>query len=232
LAAEYLRSWPFRIEGALLVVGAVIAFARPGEWRLFLAWPMLYALAYVALGMPRYFWYYVPLVPATVFLSALAIRSIYAWLAAGGTGAPALALSVVLTAVQTYGHADRVLRLSRQAASLPLAYRAVGEWIAGHTPPEASVGALEVGIIGYYADRRMVDFAGLVQPDVARHLEAGSTYDDAAVWAIGAYRPDYVVVERRLLPALAQTITDTCAVVARFIGSGDTSLVIYGCGVG
>ena len=41
-------------------------------------------------------------------------------------------------------------------------YRAAGEWLQENTSPEDKVGAMEVGIIGYYARRPMVDFAGLI----------------------------------------------------------------------
>ena len=41
-------------------------------------------------------------------------------------------------------------------------YGVVGDWLQDHTPPHATVGTLEVGIIGYYSQRSMVDFAGLI----------------------------------------------------------------------
>jgi hypothetical protein len=82
-------------------------------------------------------------------------------------------------------------------------YQELGRWLAANTPSQATVGALEVGIVGYYANRTMIGFAGLVQPEVARHLDAGTSYQDSATWAIQAYQPDYVALHRPAFAALA-----------------------------
>ncbi|MHB0875266.1 MAG: DUF2079 domain-containing protein [Anaerolineae bacterium] len=232
LVGGYLRSWGYRLEASLLLVGFVAAVAARREWRLFLAWPLLYALAYTALGVPRYFWYYVPLVPATVLLLAIAMRSIFRRARQEWRMGPALMLSLVLLTVLVYSHGDHMARLAAAPASTAIVNRAAGEWLAAHTPPGASVGALEVGIVGYYGGRHMVDFAGLVQPEVASRFDAGSTYEEAAQWAVQAYRPDYVVVARNRLPGLAHEVASRCVVAARFVGSADAGLVVYRCSSG
>jgi hypothetical protein len=73
-------------------------------------------------------------------------------------------------------------------------YQEIGHWLKVHTEPEATVGALEVGIIGYYGERTMVDFAGLLQPEVSQQLARTSTYQDTTAWAIQRYVPDYVLL--------------------------------------
>ncbi len=79
-------------------------------------------------------------------------------------------------------------------------YQEVGEWLFANTPADASVGTLEVGIIGYYAQRPMIDFAGLLQPDVVQVFRPDATYDDTAQWAIEHHRPDYLVLQVGVLP--------------------------------
>jgi hypothetical protein len=68
-------------------------------------------------------------------------------------------------------------------------YEQAGRWLADHTPPDAVVGVTEVGIMGYYAGRPMVDFLGLLEPDVAEALGRGDLY-----WALLRYQPDYLVL--------------------------------------
>jgi hypothetical protein len=41
-----------------------------------------------------------------------------------------------------------------------------------------------VGIIGYYAQQPMIDFAGLIQPEIAVQLGQTGSYSAAASWAI------------------------------------------------
>ncbi len=83
-------------------------------------------------------------------------------------------------------------------------YRVVGVWLRADAPPDASIGTLEVGIIGYYAERRMIDFAGLLQPDTAHQLTPTTTYEDAAIWAFERYQPDYLALQQGIFPRLEQ----------------------------
>ena len=120
----------------------------------------------------------------------------------GGTGAASAAglIALALLFPQTAGVRYFV---QHRDSRLP-SYQAAGEWLRAHTSPDASVGALEVGIIGYYAQRRMIDFAGLLQPQVALRFTPDSTYDDVAIWAIQHFQPNYIVFRQEALPRLAQ----------------------------
>jgi hypothetical protein len=111
-------------------------------------------------------------------------------------------------------------------------YQAAGEWLRAHTPPGSSVGTLEVGVIGYYAQRRMIDFAGLLQPQVALRLLPDTTYDDAAIWAFQQYQPDYLVLRRDSLPRFEHdsALQERCRLVYSLSDSGyATPLEIYAC---
>ena len=112
-------------------------------------------------------------------------------------------------------------------------YRAAGNWLAENTPHDASVGALEVGIIGFFAQRPMIDFAGLIQPEVAGRFNYGSTYEDAAVWAVKEFRPDYLVLFADAFPSLDQEyVAESCKLVSGFQRKDvilSTPLIIYDC---
>lgn len=182
-------------------------------WLLLLGWSALYAIGYTLLGVSGYFWYYVPLVPAFVALVALGIDYVAhaaahplqhithrsARLITGG-----IAAAVLVALVTAY--AARLPSVRAAGAGREAVYRRAGTWLRDNTPPDASAGTLEVGIIGYYAGRTMIDFAGLLQPDVARILGPNSTYDDAALYANERYRPDYLVLQRGVLPKLEASI--------------------------
>ena len=68
-------------------------------------------------------------------------------------------------------------------------YAQAGRWLRENTPPEALVGVTEVGVMGYYAERPMLDFLGLLEPDVAEALARGDLY-----WALLRYQPDYLAL--------------------------------------
>jgi hypothetical protein len=48
---------------------------------------------------------------------------------------------------------------------------------------------MEVGIMGFYAGRPMLDFAGLTRPATVRALARGDMF-----WSIAHYQPDYLVL--------------------------------------
>jgi arabinofuranosyltransferase len=43
---------------------------------------------------------------------------------------------------------------------------AAAKWVSQNTEPDAIVAAHDIGALGYYGDRRLVDLAGLISPDV------------------------------------------------------------------
>jgi hypothetical protein len=112
-------------------------------------------------------------------------------------------------------------------------YRAAGEWLAENTPKEATIGALEVGIIGYYAQRTMIDFAGLIQPKVAEQFAYDKTYQDAAIWAVSEYQPDFVLIPSKSFPRLINGyLTSLCKIVHRFDGiehNFSSDILIFDC---
>jgi hypothetical protein len=217
---------------------------------LLLSWTALYFIAYSVLGVSRYFWYYAPLVPGYIALIGLGLEAIAHLVKTGSLkslsqalsetqseNAPdppaaqaqrsasrqriALSLVGVLLVSLTVAQLVDVYKLSITPDSRAAAYRAVGEWLRDNTPPDSLVSSLEIGIIGYYADRRMVDFAGLLQPEVAQRLHNSPTYEDAAIWAATNYSPDYVVLVKGDLRALKQGYLDEYCRVEKHFQSND-----------
>jgi hypothetical protein len=40
------------------------------------------------------------------------------------------------------------------------------DWMRVNTPPESAVASVDIGILGYYSDRRVIDLTGLINPDI------------------------------------------------------------------
>jgi hypothetical protein len=187
----------YGLHAALALVGLVSVLRKAHHWLPLMMWTGLYFLAFTFLAVSSYPWYYAPLVPAffvlvaegTIALSRLLLRiKLPRTLQMGLVGL----LLVVLLAPQLTGTA----RIGWQPDPRLEINREIGQWLEVHTPSQATIGALEVGIIGYYAQRPMIDFSGLVQPNVARQFGPSTTYQDSATWAIQTYWPDYVVLHQ------------------------------------
>lgn len=165
-----------------------------GGWAIpLLLWPLLHLTLYQILSVASYDWYYAPLMLGVSLLVALGIREASYWLALlllGERGWLSVALACLLLSPILFIQLGGDLRL---LSTLPDAkaetYQQVGLWIRANTPNDATVAVMEVGIIGYYAERRMVDFLGLLRPEVARALGRRDIF-----WSISHYRPDYLVL--------------------------------------
>ena len=229
---DYWRYPVYRGHFVLAAGGLLYGLARRHLWLLIVGWSLLYVAAYSALGVTSYFWYYGPVIPGFIALIGLGVQALHQLIArladlrvaAGAAGLVALALLYPQTAGVRYFAEHRDARLP--------SYQAAGEWLRAHTPPDSSLGTLEVGVIGYYAQRRMIDFAGLLQPQVALRLTPETTYDDAAIWAFQQFQPDYVVLRRDSLPRLAQdpALRERCRLVHTLTDPAyATPLEIYAC---
>ncbi len=263
----------YRLMLILAVIGLVYALVRYRPWLLVLGWSGAYGLAYSALGVTAYFWYYAPLVPGLAVAVGLGMQAGYDLVASGSKGGARSARTVQATGDRntvTTDHrtqiTERGFRLSSvvcrpvSAFALTIAallttlllagqiwslgelratpddrleiYRAAGEWLAANTAPDASVGALEVGIIGYYAERPMIDFAGLIQSEVATQFGPQSGYEATARWAIAQYRPNYLVLPDHTLPlaTVVPEASERCHEVAAFTAKRyPAPLRIYAC---
>ena len=230
IARGYATRWQYWLETGLAVVGVAFAVARKRAWLPFLAWPLAYFAAYTALGVSRYYWYYAPLVPGFIAAAGLGVEAVKVGLRRAPVG---LALGGGLLLVLALAQGNDVLLLRQNPDRRYYIYREVGEWLRANTAPENTVGTLEVGIIGYYSQRPMVDFAGLIQPEVAEQLTPSATYADSADWAIRAYRPEYLALNPAWFPALMPTlVAPACEPRQTFSGASygyPGEMVIYRC---
>lgn len=246
----YVIRWFYWIELVVAIIGLFYLGWKARQWLLFLAWPVFYFIAYALLGVSRYFWYYAALVPGFMVLVGSGIAAISRWTqvvyekesdrenyisdnAFGDQERFNLRLAGFLILFLLIFQVYDLWNLGNTPDMRFGIYRAAGEWLQANTSPGDEVGVMEVGIIGYYAQRPMVDFAGLIQPQVAERLSEDTTYEDAAIWAIGKYQPRYLVLPSMMYPRLEQEIANrTCERVIEFPGEiygYSNDLAIFDC---
>lgn len=176
-------------------------------------WTVLHLGLYVVLGVTPYVWYYLPVAPLLCALASAGIVGIAGLVNRPATrltaaiGAALLLLALpgpAVTHALMAAHPGGTPPTEPQALAdkaLPgtqyPAYRATGEWLAANTPEDATVGVTEVGIMGYFSRRPMVDFLGLLDREVSQALARGDMS-----WAMYARQPDYVAFSE-LNPAYA-----------------------------
>lgn len=219
----YMRRLLYIFEFLLGLVGlGSVLVKRKTEWTTLFAWTAAYFLAYTLLGVSRYPWYYAPLVPAfTVSIGlglSLLVGLIHA-LRLGEGKIPAALLTVLVLSILGIGRIQHIQQIKQVPDQRRAIYRAVGEWLSSNTLEHDLVGTLEVGIIGFHSRRPMLDFAGLLQPEIGSRLGPTTSYADSAVWATEKFHPRYLVLQDGLYPALlAGYVSQNCELVKQFIG--------------
>jgi hypothetical protein len=203
----------------LAAVG-LLALLWARRWWVVLVWPVAYMLAYRQMHLPFYHWYaLVPLLAIVVSAGAaiaLLARALDWGLDRVGVrtsdeiagvsrrtlidGATVL-LAAALVVAPTLRYS--LSRPSEFPNAPERAYTRLGQWFAANAPAGASIGYLEIGILGYYSQRPIIDPLGLVNSGVAPHVAQRDF-----LWAYRQHRPAYIVYHPLFFPELLGIMRD------------------------
>ncbi|HEX6813118.1 MAG TPA: hypothetical protein VF384_15960 [Planctomycetota bacterium] len=175
---------------SLLVIAGILAAAvrRSRLDVLLLAWTLAHSGLFSITGVPSYLQYYAPFLLQSALLGTGGIAPL-AGRSARSSRLTALAAAAVAIAVTWPSGALLPSLAPDDLAPKQDRYYLFGTWLRQHAPPGSSLGSLEIGILGYYSELRVVDFCGLVTPGIAARLRDRQN----AVVAMQQYRPDFVI---------------------------------------
>ena len=78
----------------------------------------------------------------------------------------------------------------------------------------------------------MIDFAGLIQPMVADQFAYGKTYEDASIWAVEKYHPDFILIFSNSFPGLVNGYLRSCELAHQLNGvehNFPSDILIFDC---
>jgi hypothetical protein len=163
------------------------------------AWLVLVPALYLARGVPVRSRDLLPLLPV---LSWLTWRAGECW-SLGASATPRTTRTVMLGATlavlvlaQNFVVFRGVVLPQARTVSAGLHGSLVpwGLWLREHTPVRSAIATPEIGAVGYFSQRRVVDLAGLVTPQMAPYLERETPADAIASLRFAAFaRPEYLV---------------------------------------
>lgn len=147
-------------------------------------WTWGYALSYTLAAGPMHPWYYAPFYAGYLVIAyhgILFLLARYPRLAAFPGSLTAIAIFIVLL-LSYYRYTD----IQRSQSQLLATNRAVGDWVRLNTPENSVLAVKDIGYIGYYSQRKILDLAGLVSPECIP-FRVKSDF----VGPIRKFRPDY-----------------------------------------
>lgn len=194
--SAYAENQLFILFPMFAAFGVFSVFRNRVQWWPLLLWTVTYLFGYVVLGVLPFGWYYPPLMPAFVLLTAEGIETVTEFVSLRlGFRERRGVFTVLLCVLCLTPNVDWLVKHQRtEMDAHSLTYTRVGEWLQHHTPPDSSVALIEIGIIGFYSDRTVIDTMGLVSPEMVGHLES---WVQTLQFAINYYWPDYVVALER-----------------------------------
>lgn len=204
----------FYLFPALMAITVVAIIRRERLWLILIARDILYISAFVVLAVPTAEWYYAPLMPGVALLTARGVQviaEVLDWLIRqarrkeSNIGSLANFISVGVAAGLTL---ILLMTLYPVSAAIVQAnpnwkaqvYPDTGRWIAQNTNTSATLATIDIGHLGYWSGRRIIDIVGLAQPDVAPHIAAGDFG-----YAIRHHQPDMVLIGYTWLPEVQLT---------------------------
>jgi len=189
--ASYL--WDLVFSGNRIVGVGLLFAAIVGAWfsrsrritTILLVFVVLLMGFYGGLNIPNYHWYYAPFFFISLIFACHAMeKAVLAAMQISSVG-PRLILLLVLVGVTAYAW-THVLKLNGHGRHRP--YTLVGEWLNANTPAHASVATVEIGHIGWYSNRHIVDILGLTNSYNADFIAQRDTFS----W-LTKYQPDYIL---------------------------------------
>ncbi len=195
----------YNLFPTFLLIGLIPALWKERPWLILVGRDLLYLTAFITLNVPAAEWYYAPLMPGAALLTARGVQFV-----AEGIGwlflrrrrmlitAPVAALLIAelvwimwpMSAKMVREHPDWKAR----------SYPAPARWIAQNTSPAATLATIDIGHIGYWSNRHIIDIVGLAQPDVSAHIAQGDFG-----YAIRQYQPDLILLGYLWLDEVQQT---------------------------
>ena len=179
------RSLP--LSGCLVLLGLAIlgagVCAKRGLWKhpavlALTLWLVSQEIAYRAIRVPFAPWYHEGLANAVLILAVFGAVTLgdglLSWRRSGeGRLTPALLGCLILLPVLAPSAASIWEQWGRPPDARLEIYRMIGLYLREHARPQSTVVAVEVGIIGYFSNRTILDLQGLVTPEVIRAKSEG-----------------------------------------------------------
>jgi glycerophosphoryl diester phosphodiesterase len=165
-----------------------------------LAWLAFFVIWYRTMKVPFYHWYSAPAVMALSMVAACGVAGVVALARRIAARAKTSArVSPIVTgpvfaaigvALAIYSTASWVQAAASSRFPLPGVppYAEAGRWLREHTPADSTIAYYEIGHIGYYSQRYMIDPLGLLDPAVPPHVAQRDF-----LWAYERARPNYIL---------------------------------------
>jgi arabinofuranosyltransferase len=187
----------------LLVLLSVRLWIKTEIAKILIVFLLFYTSFFIIFKIPAYYWYYAVYFMALTIFAVYGLKAISDYLSGNGLRQKTVGKEMssrIATGVSLFAF---VLLLFFQLASVEKLngvgphphYKDIGNWIKENTPTDSKIAVAEIGHIGWYSERYIIDIGGLVNPYIAELQGKNDFYG----W-LDYYDPDFIVVHDPLWP--------------------------------
>jgi hypothetical protein len=92
-----------------------------------------------------------------------------------------------------------------RGAAMKKEHISIAGWINQHAPPEAIIAASDIGVVGFYTQRFIIDTEGLITPEILGEQRRNGPAKDKEVYRyLEETKPDYLVKFHKVYPTFSQ----------------------------
>jgi arabinofuranosyltransferase len=112
------------------------------------------------------------------------------------------------------------------------AYKQAGVWIHQNTPSDKSIALEEIGVIPYFAERRVVDFSGWLDLKSKQFREKAEGINPQMMTYLSSKKPDYLIINTDFVSPQRQQMLDSdlrLKMIHKIPVLKNDDLIIYQC---
>ena len=151
---------------------------------------ILYSCFYIFLNIPNYNWYYAPYFSLGLCYVVKGASCLFQKIYLRNRLLAAMVTLLPVVIIVLYGFQ---ISNAHNGHGSHLDYQKIGLWLKENTPQSAKIAMVEVGTVGWYSDRYIIDVLGLVNPHNAQFIGEKKF----TKW-LEFYNPDYFLVHNPL----------------------------------
>lgn len=166
------------------IYGASLSFKDKTSF-IFLVFIVLLLCFYSGLNIPNYHWYYAPFLLCMLIYYCYSLEIVLGklWLYKWPSNQTYFSILIIFFASTFYANTTLFSPGARHED-----YAQIGMWLNNNTSLNSTVAMIEIGTVGWYSERHIIDILGLTNKYNAEFIAKGDVFS----W-LSKYQPDYIL---------------------------------------
>lgn len=184
-----MATWSIVVVVLMLTIGLWHILVNERKLLWLPLWLVAYLGLYITIGVVSFPWYFIPALTVLLMIFSIGLGVVARVFTVRLNRWSVLVLVGILFGSIAYPFVDASIKTVGQR-STRAHYADVGNWLRANASIGAEIATIEIGLIGYLANRPILDTMGLVSTDMTTH-QVG--WAETLIYALNSRQPEYAV---------------------------------------